>query len=283
MFSVWIGSMPELPEAETIVRDLSPKIGGLRIESSELLYPPLLKDAAKHPVDEIIGKRILSVNRRGKMILLDCSDGLTLLFHLKMTGRLLFCSRSSPRDKHLHFILRFEGVKSELRFRDIRKFGYIRCLPTQDACLTGGLPRLGPEPLDIDLNSFSRIFRGRRARIKGLLLDQSFIAGIGNIYADEILHRARIHPAIPASELDGKKRRTLWRAMRAVLSNAIESRGTSIQDYADTEGRRGRFQNFLQVYGREGGSCRICGERIERLRLGGRSTFFCPCCQSRKR
>lgn len=272
--------MPELPEVETIVRNLCSRIVGLMIASYELLYPPLLKDTENHSIDKIIGRRIIDVNRRGKMILLECSEDHTLVFHLKMTGRLLLCQRSSPRNKHIRFILTFEGVENELRFQDVRKFGYIRCLPSQDACLPWGLPRLGPEPLSIDLDSFNKLFRGRRARIKGLLLEQAFIAGIGNIYADEILHRARIHPTTPVSELDERKRRDLWKAMRNVLHEAIQKRGTSIQDYADAEGRRGHFQKFLRVYGRERESCRLCGERIERLRLSGRSTYFCPNCQT---
>jgi len=217
--------MPELPEVETIVRDLSLKIRGLTIESYQLIYPPLLRDGDRNLLRKIKGKRILDISRRGKMILLNCSNDRTLLFHLKMTGSFLFCSRTAPRDKHVHFTLRFTGEEKELRFRDIRKFGYIYCLRTSAVCLAEKLRRLGPEPLEIDLPSFDNLFKRRKARIKGLLLDQSFIAGIGNIYADEILYRARIHPSALASELDRRKRRSLWKAMRIVLHEAIEKRG----------------------------------------------------------
>jgi len=271
--------MPELPEVETIVRDLSPKISGLTIDSFKLLFPPLLRNKDLYPLHKIKGKRVLDVCRRGKMILINCQDDASLLFHLKMTGRLIFCSRITPRDKHTHFFLRFEGQENELRFRDIRKFGFLRCLRTSEVHLTKELRLLGPEPLKIDSSSFDNLFSGRKARIKTLLLDQRFIAGIGNIYADEILFRALIHPSTSASQLDHNQRKKLWEAMGVVLNQAIQQRGTSVQDFADSEGRRGSFQNFLQVYGREGLPCRACGERIERLRLSGRSTFFCPRCQ----
>ncbi len=275
--------MPELPEIETIVRDLSPKIRGLTIESFKLLFPPLLKNEDLCLLHKIRGKRIIDLSRMGKMILVNCQDDLSLLFHLKMTGRLILCSRTAPLDKHTHFLLRFKSQKSELRFRDIRKFGFLRCLRTSEAYLIKELRLLGPEPLEIDSSSFDKLFRGRKARIKGLLLDQRFIAGIGNIYADEILFRALIHPSTSVSQLDSRQRKRLWKATRVVLNKAIKSRGTSIQSYADSQGRRGSFQNFLLVYGREGLSCRVCGERIKRFRLSGRSTFFCPCCQEFKK
>lgn len=271
--------MPELPEVETIVRDLHPKVRGLTIESFTLFYPPLLRNEDLILLSKIRGKKVLSVSRRGKMILVRCQDDVSLLFHLKMTGRLILCSQRAPLDKHIHFKLTFEGQEIELRFRDIRKFGFLCCFRTSEVCLVEELRLLGPEPLEIDYSSFNELFRGRRARIKGLLLDQSFIAGIGNIYADEILFRALIHPLTPVSQLDDEGRKRLWKAMGVVLKKAIEKRGTSIQDYADAQGRRGSFQNFLRVYGREGLSCRGCGEKITRIRIGGRSTFFCSHCQ----
>lgn len=275
--------MPELPEVETIVRNLSPKLIGLKIESFRVLFPPVLRNGDVSDIRKLRGKKILDIHRRGKMILINCEDNLSLLFHLKMTGKLLFCPQKTPFDKHTHFVLSFKGQEKELRFRDVRKFGFIFFIQTPEVFSSEKLRDLGPEPLEIDYPFFAGLFKGRKARIKNLLLNQKFIAGIGNIYADEILFRAKIHPLTEASLLSEEDKKRLWKAMRKVLRDAIEKRGSSIRDYTDAEGKQGNFQNYHQVYGRRALPCRICGEKIERLRLGGRSSFFCPSCQNLRR
>ncbi len=202
-----------------------------------------------------------------------------MLIHLKMTGQLLFCRESGPCDKHTHLIIFFEEGRPQLRFRDVRKFGFLRLLESRAADRSAELSGLGAEPLEIDRPIFLELFGRRRGRIKPLLLNQSVVAGIGNIYADEILFQAGIHPGSDVSCLRRKSLENLWDAMRLVLSRAIKSRGTSIRDYRDGDGLRGGFQDFLCVYGRESLPCPRCGRKIKRLRIAGRGSFFCPRCQ----
>ncbi len=271
--------MPELPEVETIVRGLRAKLTRQMISSINLRLPSLLKGVKEADLKKLQGKRILRLRRRGKIIIIECEGDISLLFHLKMTGSLLLVDRKSEVDKHTHLIITLEMKSKELRFRDVRKFGYFYFLPTSKIFSLPPLDKLGPEALEINLNEFLAMFKGRRARIKSLLLNQNFIAGVGNIYADEILFQAKIHPLKPASQLKSEELKRLWTAMRDVLLKAIESKGSSVRNYIDADGRQGRFQDYHQVYGQQGQSCPRCGQKIKRIRLGGRSTFFCSRCQ----
>jgi formamidopyrimidine-DNA glycosylase len=271
--------MPELPEVETIVRNLSSKLKGLEISSVKIIYPPVLRKKKPSLINDLKGRKVVSVRRRGKMLLINFERNLSLLIHLKMTGQLLFYPREEPLDKHTHFILSFKDENKELRFRDVRKFGFISCIRNLDISCADELKNLGPEPLEIDFPLFKKLFQGRKARLKSLLLNQNFIAGIGNIYADEILFQAKLHPLTPASHLGDDDLKRLLKAMRDVLRKAIVHKGSSIRSFTNAEGMRGKFQNYHQVYGRESQSCFICGEKIKRLRLGGRSSSFCPRCQ----
>jgi len=275
--------MPELPEVETIVRSLAPKLKGHRIRSLRVLYPPVLRDSCAGLITQLRGKRICGVRRRGKMIIIDCEEDMSLLVHLKMTGMFLFSSADKPVDKHTHFIISFEDRKKELRFRDVRKFGFISCFRTAQASTVDELKSLGPEPLEIGLASLKKRFQGRKARLKSLLLNQKFLAGIGNIYADEILFQAKLHPLTPASRLRHPELKRMHEAIKDVLGRAIACQGSTIRDYRDAVGQEGSFQDFHQVYGREGLACSICGRGICRLRLSGRSTFYCPGCQRQKK
>jgi len=272
--------MPELPEVETIVRGLGPRLAGLRIRSIRLLDPALLRGGRAAELKRLEGATILGVRRRGKMILIDCERERALLFHLKMTGALLLESPTVPPGKHVRLVLKLQESDRELRFRDIRKFGFLRCLASGSGCSSPELDALGPEPLDLAPGAFAGLFAGRRGSLKPLLLDQRFIAGIGNIYADEVLHRARLHPRTPVQHLDRRRLRTLHQAVISVLEEAVRRRGSSIRDYADPDGSPGEFQKFHRVYGREGEPCRKCGTAILRIRVGGRSSFFCPACQA---
>jgi formamidopyrimidine-DNA glycosylase len=275
--------MPELPEVETIVQSLSSKIKGLEISSIRIIYPPVLRNKELSFIHDLKGRKVVGVRRRGKMLLIDFESNLSLLIHLKMTGQLLFYPREEPLDKHNHFILSFKDEKNELRFRDVRKFGFISCIRNLDISCVDELKNLGPEPLGIDFSLFKKLFQGRKARLKSLLLNQNFIAGIGNIYADEILFQAKLHPLTAASHLGYDDLKRLLKAMRGVLRKAIIHKGSSIRSFTNDEGKRGKFQDYHQVYGREALSCFICGEKIKRLRLGGRSSFFCPRCQKEKK
>jgi len=274
--------MPELPEVETIVRNLSSKLKGLEISSVRIIYPPVLRNKKPSLINDLKGRKVVGVRRRGKMLLINFERNLSLLIHLKMTGQLLFYPGGKPWDKHTHFILSFKDEKNELRFRDVRKFGFISCIRNLDISCADELKNLGPEPLEIDFSLFKKLFQGRKARLKSLLLNQNFIAGIGNIYADEILFQAKLHPLTPAPHLGDDDLRRLLKAMRGVLRKAIVHKGSSIRSFTNAEGKRGKFQNYHQVYGREFQSCFICGEQIKRIRLGGRSSFFCPRCQKEK-
>ncbi len=277
--------MPELPEVETIARSLEPRINGRAISGIELLYRPLLRGRGKKALEAMRGRRVLGVRRRGKMLLIECEGGRALVFHLKMTGQFLFAAEGTPRDKHIRLVIRFEDGRNELRFRDVRKFGFLLCLEGEPERACGELACLGPEPLEVGLPEFRAILEARRGRIKSLLLDQTRIAGIGNIYADETLFAARIHPETPASSLRAEAVEELYLAMRKILASAVEAGGSTLTDagYHDADGNAGDFQFSHQVYDRKGEPCLVCGTLIQVKRVGGRSSHFCPRCQRRPR
>jgi formamidopyrimidine-DNA glycosylase len=275
--------MPELPEVETIVRSLAPGIRGRTIERAELLFKPLLRRAPRGGLAVLAGKRVLNVRRRGKMAIIECGGGLSLVFHLKMTGQLLLAGRGVARDKHTRFVVKFTDGGPDLRFRDIRKFGFLLCVMGAPESGCAELSCLGPEPLDITLEDFGRAVRGRKARIKGLLLNQTVIAGIGNIYADEVLFDSGIHPVTRAAALTKKDVGRLWESTRKILALAIDAKGSTLRDYVDAEGRSGGFQFFHKVYDREGEPCVTCGTPVKRIRVAGRSSYFCPRCQRKRR
>ena len=274
--------MPELPEVETIVAGLRPKLTGLVIQDIRVFLPGLLRKERTFRLGRIRGKRIEAVRRRGKMILIECRDRLYLIFHLKMTGRLFWASQRTPADKHTHLVVSFRGRTDELRFRDVRKFGFVRCLEASKPLQCRELRDLGPEPLDLDLESFLGLFQGRRGRLKSLLLDQTFLAGIGNIYADEILFEARLHPLTPAVFLTRNEKEKLWAAMGCVLRRAVEAGGSTIRDFRDADGGEGLFQQEHRVYGRASLPCPRCGAMVRSLKIGGRTSSFCPRCQRKR-
>ena len=275
--------MPELPEVETIVRSLAPGVRGRMIERAELLFKPLLRRAPRGGLAVLAGKRVLNVRRRGKMAIIECDGGLSLVFHLKMTGQLLLAKSGEARDKHTRLVVKFGDGGPELRFRDIRKFGFLLCVKGAPESACSELSCLGPEPLDITVEDFGRVLKGRKARIKGLLLDQTVIAGIGNIYADEILFDSGIHPVTRAAALTKRDLGRLWEATRKILALAIEAKGSTLRDYVDAEGRAGGFQFFHKVYDREGEPCFTCGTQVKRIRVAGRSSYFCARCQRKRR
>jgi formamidopyrimidine-DNA glycosylase len=274
--------MPELPEVETIARMLAPAVKGRVIAGIELLYRPLLRAGGWKRLEAMSGRRILGVRRRGKMLLIECESGRTLVFHLKMTGQLLFAGEAEPRDKHTRLVVRFEDGINELRFRDVRKFGFLLCVESDPERSCRELACLGPEPLEVGLPVFAAILKARAGRLKPLLLDQTRIAGIGNIYADEMLFAARIHPEAPASSLNKASVARLHDSMKKILAQAIEANGSTLRDYRDADGNEGNFQDFHKVYDRTGEPCVSCGTPIRRKRVGGRSSHFCPRCQRKK-
>ena len=272
--------LPELPEVEVIARHLESRLAGLTISSFRIVYPPILKKTGIDSLVAVKGGVVCDVQRRGKYVLIKTDRELSLLFHLKMTGQFLFCPPGEFWDKHTHFGLAFLERPFELRFRDVRKFGFVSVVETRRGSVIEALDQLGPEPLAITQDQFVALFRGRTARLKSLLLDQTFLAGIGNIYADEILFKAKIHPALSATLLTKEDLSRVWEAMNHILQSAIAHRGSSIRDFADADGRAGTYQNQHQVYGRQGLSCPDCSREIMCIRLAGRSSHFCPGCQT---
>lgn len=298
--------MPELPEVETIVRSLQPWVTGRRILDAELpsfhanragstILRRILRDGGPDAPNDFVravrGAVIVGVWRYGKHLVFDLCGlcganggkaSRSLLIHLGMTGRLTREETPESRSPHTHLILSLDepGPKRHmdvvsLHYTDIRRFGRWQLLdPSSDA-----LRRLGPDPLEITFPKFAALLRSRRAMLKSLLLDQHFLRGLGNIYADESLFRARIHPAALAAGLTREQAKRLYRGIRETLRRAIAAGGSSISNYVDGLGNSGYFQHEHQVYRRTGQPCVRCGSRIRRMLIASRSTHFCPRCQ----
>jgi len=289
--------VPELPEVETIVADLRPHLVGRTIVRCELNFPTIVR----HPepeefVDAVVGMRIDSVGRRGKYILISltpphlwggggeaaggAANNLQLVVHLGMTGQLRLVDPVAPLASHTHAVFFLDDGR-QLRYRDPRRFGRL-LLGTEQALLSSKkMPRLGPEPIDPEFapDELYRRLRTRRAAIKAVLLDQGAIAGVGNIYADESLHKARLRPDRIAGSLSKKSARRLHESLRESLTLAIANRGSSVDTYRDAWGEIGGQQEKLLVYGRAGEPCFTCGRPLTAIRIAGRTTVFCRRCQ----
>jgi len=275
--------MPELPEVETIVRGLRNQLTHLKFSKVAVNLEKCIQGSPRSFACFLEGKRILHVERRGKNIVIRLSGGHTLLIHLRMTGRLWVVPGDAPLEKHTHVVFSFQGRPWQLRFLDPRQFGRLTVEKSRAGAESAALAALGPEPLEISDRKFVSLVRSKRRSVKPLLLDQHFLAGVGNIYADEALHRAQIHPRQRVERLEGKIILRLFRALRQVLQEAIRAGGTSVRTFVDAHGSAGRFQKFLRVYGREGEACRTCGAAILREKVGGRSSYYCPRCQPIRR
>jgi formamidopyrimidine-DNA glycosylase len=269
--------MPELPEVETVARDLRTLIVGATIVDAETRWERTLRNVSPEAfVDGIAGRRIEVVGRRGKQLVVDLSGGAFLTIHLKMTGQLFVVPQHRPDDPYVRLVLTLDDGR-EIRFRDIRKFGRVGLYGADGA---DPFEATGPEPLadSFTVAAFRRRLRARKGRLKPLLLDQTFIAGIGNIYADEALWAARLHPLRTAKTLRPADERRLWHELRRILAEAVIRRGSSIDDYTAPDGD-GEMQEHLLVYQRAGEPCFRCGRPIRRVVVGGRATHFCSWCQ----
>lgn len=266
--------MPELPEVETIARDLAPQLRGRRIKSVRAARrPPVFEHSL--PSRTLVGRRITGVGRTGKYIVIEFEGGLRLAVHLRMTGNLLFNPALCPVPYTRARFALDDG--SVLVFADARKFGRMRVF-RGDARETLAV---GIDPFATELDArLPELVRGRRTPVKSWLLDQRHIAGVGNIYACEALFYAGVRPKRRVGKLTSLERASLLRSLRRVLHNAIRHRGSSIDDYVDAEGKEGGFQKSLAVYGRAGMPCRRCGTLIRRIVLAQRGTFYCPTCQA---
>ncbi|MCC6421719.1 MAG: bifunctional DNA-formamidopyrimidine glycosylase/DNA-(apurinic or apyrimidinic site) lyase [Gemmataceae bacterium] len=276
--------MPELPEVETVVRDLRPRLLGLRIASVQTSGLKLRRDWSDAWTAALTGRHVREVRRRGKWILTVLDTDLHLVFHLGMSGQLTVATAQEPAQPHTHLTFALDRGADQLRFRDIRRFGSAT-LYTSAAAVQRAFEEanLGPEPFDLDPAYWRQRLAATERCLKAVLLDQTIVAGVGNIYADESLFTARLHPGRAANTLTAAEARRLREAIPAVLNRAIAKRGSSIRNYVGGSGRRGEYQEELLAYGRTGRPCSRCGRAIERTRLAGRSTHFCPHCQKESR
>ncbi len=256
--------MPELPEVETVVRSIAPYVTGQRIDAVEIRLPRIYKGELP------LGQTVARVTRHGKFIVLELSPGGFLIIHLGMTGKLRW---NTAPEKHTHVIFVMSG--GELSFTDARTFGRVEVSDT----LPERVARLGPDALDVAADDFFHRLSARKGRIKSRLLNQLFVRGLGNIYADEALFRSGIHPM--AGHISRKRATLLHRAIQEVLAEAVAARGSSISDYVDAENQRGSFQHQHRVYGRTGEPCITCGTPIRRVVITQRSSHYCPKCQRR--
>lgn len=307
--------MPELPEVETVVRELHKKLKGRVIESVDVYAPKVVsigpatvsnirtasQKSAGQFVSNLKGQKILSVKRRAKLLMFDFSGPLSLLVHLKMTGQFIFediALRKKTKgkyrllnklhapleqlpSKHTHVVFHFTD-KSTLYFNDVRKFGYLKIVSDLEIEDVKELKGYGPEPLlkEFTYKVFESIVNKRpKGKIKLVLMDSSLIAGIGNIYSDEILYHAKVHPLRTVASLSELELKNIYKHIKPVLEKGIEAKGSSVGDFVRTDGTWGEMGKYHFVYGRKGQSCKRCGTKIESVKLGGRTGSFCPNCQ----
>jgi formamidopyrimidine-DNA glycosylase len=272
--------MPELPEVENVVRQLRPLLEGRRVSGVQELFAGVLERPAT--LEPAWPARILAVRRRAKLIVLELEGDWYVLVHLRMTGWLGVVDAARELERHTH--VRFDlGEGQELRFVDPRRFGRIRLETPETLDAPGFFSRLGPEPLDLGAEALADALGTSRASIKAALLDQGRIAGIGNIYADEILFDCGLSPRQPANTIRAPEWGPLLSSIHRILGSAIEQGGSTIRDYRSADGSEGSYQSAHRVFGRQGEPCTTCGQRIRKIRLAGRGTHFCPRCQPLRR
>lgn len=279
--------MPELPEVEIVARGLRKLIVGKTISSVTVNAPKTTTFVSptfgpKDFSSVLTGRRITKVARHGKNILIHLSGSVTLWAHLKMTGHFFVQKRTDTLQKHDLVVFEFTDSKrtgTHLRFNDYRRFGRLRLFPNDELWQQNGLRNIGPEPLTLTAEKFIDLCRRRPRQLKAALMDQSFIAGIGNIYADEALHAAKLHPRTLTSSVSPKKLRELLGHIQRLLRWAITLKGSSVGSYTNVMGKTGGFQKKLLAYGQEGRQCTFCKIDIVREKIGSRSAHFCPRCQ----
>ncbi len=272
--------MPELPEVECVRRSLAPHLVGRTIARTRVTLPKLARPHPKTLRQGLAGRTITDTQRHGKLLILPLSGGAFWTIHLGMTGQLI-CSPRRPNAKHIHITISFQDHGPRLYFRDLRQFGFMAFCPDLSSLQTGSLASFGPDALKISPQELAQRLAPRRAPIKTLLLNQHILAGVGNIYADEALFRARISPLTRPIDLHPQQLLQLHQAIQQTLHEAIARGGSSVRNFVDARGRAGTFQHQHNVYRRTGQPCPRCQTPISRITLGGRSTHFCPHCQPR--
>lgn len=276
------GAMPELPEVETVRRGLEKLILGKKISNIDIRYSKMIKTDLDEFKRELPGQVIQSMGRRGKYLLFYLSDKV-LISHLRMEGKYFYYPDQVPERKHAHLFIQFEDGGS-LVYEDVRKFGTMELLAPELLEAYFLSKKLGPEPTeqDFDLPTFKKAVKKSKKPIKSHLLDQTLVAGLGNIYVDEVLWRAKIHPSRLSNSLTAQEARKVHDETIKVLGQAVEKGGSTIRTYTNAFGEDGTMQEFHQVYDKNGQACSRCGAMIEKIQLGGRGTHFCPNCQRRK-
>lgn len=277
--------MPELPEVETVARTLAPDIEGKFIRSLDVFNASSWEDTLSNSCLAVFQPKILKVGRKGKLLLIYFEPFLFqeqkilgLAFHLKMTGRLFYYAKPAEVQKHTRIVINLDPGQSVF-FDDARKFGYCRFITENCAETWEFWRKLAKDPLEMRADEFAAALRGKNAGIKSLLLRQDTVSGVGNIYADEALFRAGILPDRKASLITERELAGLHESLRTVLEESIRFCGSSIKDYRTAKGDVGSFQNKFHVYGREGQNCHVCGEKLQKKIVAGRTTVFCPVCQ----
>jgi len=278
--------MPELPEVETVLRGLSKRALGRQIVAVEVLHTGIIAGDAEDFIQRVAGRTAVEVRRKGKVLAMEMAaantpDSSYLIFRLGMTGQVTIQPVDTPLELHTHVRMLFRGGKEELRFRDVRRFGRLRCLRREE--FEALFESLGPDAQRVTEAEFLGAMRGRRGAIKSWLLNQQGVSGLGNIYADEALFEAGIHPLAQPDRVSPASARRLHRAVQKVLKRAVNLQGTTFRDYIDIEGRPGNYIQRLRVYQKTGQPCPRCETPVRRIIIAGRSSHFCPRCQRRPR
>lgn len=272
--------MPELPEVQTVREGLNKLVKGSTIKSVEVLYPKMINLPAEDFAAKLSGKKILDIDRRGKYLLFRLSDDLTLVSHLRMEGKYEVQPEGTERPKHTNVVFHLTDGR-ELRYKDTRMFGKMALVKNEDVYNLSGLNKIGPEPTEQDLKFeyMKEIMHKSHRKIKGFLLDQSKIAGLGNIYCDEVLWMSKINPEQLTNELSDAEINLLRENIIKEIAAAVKGHGTTVHSYSNAYGEAGQFQNQLHAYGRKGEACERCGTTMEKIKVAQRGTTFCPKCQ----
>ncbi|MBU1179873.1 bifunctional DNA-formamidopyrimidine glycosylase/DNA-(apurinic or apyrimidinic site) lyase [Patescibacteria group bacterium] len=274
--------MPELPEVETIRKQLNRTIRGAIIKDVKIKNAKPLRGVSKEKFIKIVkGAKISDVSRRAKLLILKLSNNNNILLHLKMTGRMLLVGKKEAPTKHTHIVFELVGSRN-LFFEDYRKFGFVKLMKEKEMEKYFDKEGYGPEPLSANFSykiMKTCLLAHPKKKIKPLLMEQSCIAGIGNIYASEICFYARVHPERRIKDIKEAEFKKIYNGTKKILRSAIENRGSSSDAYLDAYGKKGKFVPRLKVYGREGEKCIGCAGKVKKYKLAGRGTYFCPICQ----
>ena len=272
--------MPEMPEVETVRRTLLPLIKGKTIKEVTVWYPKIITGDAKEFAKQLTGKKIENIDRYAKYLLIRLNNNLTIVSHLRMEGKYRLVKINTKKDKHDHVQIVFKD-NSALRYNDVRKFGRMQLIKTGTEREKTGIGKLGVEPNSaaFTVSYLQNGLARKKKNIKNTLLDQSIVAGLGNIYVDEVLWETKIHPLSQANAIPAEKIAQLHDNINSLIELAIAERGTTVHTYLDANGKTGGFQKMLQVYGHKGEPCVRCGTPLEKIKVNGRGTTFCPKCQ----